>query len=277
MAGLNQSMIECEGVTIAALVETESVYEHPIYYPANMLIYVEKGNLRLNTGGNDYNIGQGEFGFVRKYTHGKYYKTVEDVENGFREYLFILDDTFIKEVIHNFTLPEDFMPCTVPMVKLKSTTFLMGLMNSISTYVTGQAKIDRNLIRIKTMEAIYAISESFPEVLHVLSEFSEPARADLVQFVEHNYTQNISLDRLAQLSGRSLSTFNREFRKEFKVSPHKWIKQKRLELAKKLLTSTSKKASDIYLDVGFEDLAHFSRSFKSYFGQNPSEIKAAIA
>lgn len=31
-------------------------------------------------------------------------------------------------------------------------------------------------------------------------------------------------------------------------------------------------ASDIYIELGFEDLAHFSRSFKKYFGKNPSEV-----
>lgn len=88
--------------------------------------------------------------------------------------------------------------------------------------------------------------------------------------------RNITLEKFAEMSGRSLSTFNRDFRKIFQMSPHKWIKQKRLELARKLLISTSKKASDVYLEVGFEDLAHFSRSFKSYFGLNPSEVKAVV-
>jgi AraC-like DNA-binding protein len=100
-------------------------------------------------------------------------------------------------------------------------------MESIKVYVTGQAQIDRKLIRLKTMEALHAISSVRPDLLHIFNEFSEPARADLVQFVENNYTYNISLDRMAEMSGRSLSTFNRDFRKAFSVSPHKWIKQNR--------------------------------------------------
>ncbi|MFA8434970.1 MAG: helix-turn-helix domain-containing protein [Marinifilaceae bacterium] len=273
MEKCKSKIIECDGITVAATVETDTPMEHPIYYPANMLIYVEQGKIRLNVDNEIYYIQEGEFALVRKYSYGTYFKTWEDSQNGFRDHIFVLDDKFIKEVISNFTLPNDYLPCTVPMVKLPQTPLLKGLMDSIITYVSGMAQIDRNLIRMKTMEAIHAITTIRPELIHVFNEFSEPARADLVLFVENNFTYNIPLNRLAEMSGRSLSTFNREFRKTFKISPHKWIRQKRLELAKKLLMHTPKTASDVYLEVGFEDLAHFSKSFKSYFGQNPSEIK----
>jgi AraC-like DNA-binding protein len=232
---------------------------------------VEKGILHLENEGEAYTINAGEYALIRKYTHGRFYKTKEGTKNGFSEHIFILEDKFVKEVIHNFTLPEDFMPCTVPVVKIPGTPLMEGLMQSIKAYVSGLAQIDRDLIRLKTMEALHGITSFKPELIHILNDFSEPARADLKQFIEHNYTINLSLDQFAEMSGRSLSTFNREFRKAYNVPPHKWIKQKRLELAKKMLIH-SRKASDVYLEVGFEDLAHFSRSFKSHFGINPSEV-----
>lgn len=265
--------IECDGLMVAATFETDKPQEHPIYYPANVLIYVEQGTLRLNIDNEIHLIKEGEIALVRKYTYGTYYKTWEDTQNGFRDHIFVLEDSFIKEVINNFPLPDGFMPCTVQTIKLPDTALLVGLMESIKTYISGLAQVDQHLIRLKTMEAIHAITSAKPDLLHVFNEFSEPARADLVPFVENNYTHNVSLEKFAEMSGRSLSTFNRDFRKTFKSSPHKWIKQKRLELAKKLLTNTNKKASDVYLEVGFEDLAHFSRSFKNHFGLNPSEIK----
>ena len=276
MENANLKIIDCDGLHVAVTLETDSCKEAPIYYPANFLIHVEQGTLKLEVDKQVFTVKEGEFCLVRKYTHGTYYKEWRDDQNGFREHIFVLQDPFIKEVINNFPLPEDFMPCTLPMIKLPKTPVLQGLMDSIDTYVTGQAQIDRQLIRLKTMEALHAITSHKPELIHIFNEFSEPERADLVQFVEHNYTQNLSLEQFAQLSGRSLSTFNREFRKIFDTSPHKWFKKKRLELAKKLLSSTPRTASDVYLEVGFEDLAHFSRSFKSHFGINPSEIKSGI-
>ncbi len=48
--------------------------------------------------------------------------------------------------------------------------------------------------------------------------------------------------------------------------------QQRLQLARKMMVQSGKKASEVYLEVGFEDLAHFSKRFKSQYGVNPSEV-----
>jgi AraC-like DNA-binding protein len=79
------------------------------------------------------------------------------------------------------------------------------------------------------------------------------------------------------LSGRSIATFHREFKRTFNTSPHQWIKERRLLKAKELLTLTNRKPSDIYIELGFEDLAHFSRSFKKHFGKNPSKVTSLVA
>ena len=57
------------------------------------------------------------------------------------------------------------------------------------------------------------------------------------------------------------------------TTPHKWILKKRLQIGYKLLVETSKNISDVSLETGFEDLAHFSKAFKKEYGQSPSEVK----
>lgn len=71
---------------------------------------------------------------------------------------------------------------------------------------------------------------------------------------------------------RSLSTFKREFKNIFNENPHKWILNKKLEDAKSLLLN-GEKASEIYLDLGFNSLQHFSKAFKERFNIN---IKVVI-
>ncbi|WP_245592363.1 helix-turn-helix domain-containing protein [Ectobacillus panaciterrae] len=68
----------------------------------------------------------------------------------------------------------------------------------------------------------------------------------------------VSLNELAYLSGRSLSTFKRDFRKIYNTSPMKWIRNRRLDKAKELLTHTSLSVSDVCFSTGFENIAHFS-------------------
>ena len=90
--------------------------------------------------------------------------------------------------------------------------------------------------------------------------------------MDHHSLSGATLEELARLSGRSLSTFYRDFKKLFHTSPHKWLLQSRLSKAKDLLLHSSKKSSEIYLDLGFKDLGHFSRTFKQEFGVPPSEV-----
>jgi AraC family transcriptional regulator, exoenzyme S synthesis regulatory protein ExsA len=48
-----------------------------------------------------------------------------------------------------------------------------------------------------------------------------------------------------------------------------------LEEAHYLINKKNKKPSDIYLDLGFEDLSHFSFAFKKLFGYPPTQLSKA--
>jgi AraC family transcriptional regulator len=61
----------------------------------------------------------------------------------------------------------------------------------------------------------------------------------------------------------------REFNKYFNVTPHKYLTQVRLQKARKLIGETDLKLADVIAEVGFEDLASFSKLFKNYFGKSP--------
>ena len=70
----------------------------------------------------------------------------------------------------------------------------------------------------------------------------------------------------------SLSTFKRHFVKEYKITPGKWLQEKKLEAAKEILEKGKLKSSDIYLDFGYNNLSNFSLAFKNKFGYSPRSI-----
>ncbi|PWT74573.1 MAG: AraC family transcriptional regulator, partial [Bacteroidetes bacterium] len=100
----------------------------------------------------------------------------------------------------------------------------------------------------------------------------EPGKIDIAEFMLKNYTFNIAIERFAYLTGRSLATFKRDFQKAFNMPPQKWLLEKRLKQAHFLIAEKNCKPSDIYLEVGFENLSHFSNSFKQHFGYSPSSV-----
>ncbi len=83
---------------------------------------------------------------------------------------------------------------------------------------------------------------------------------------------NMPLEKFAYLTGRSLTTFKRDFTKAFNHTPQRWLTQKRLELAHYQLTEKERRPVDVCYETGFENLSHFSFAFKKHFGYAPSRL-----
>ncbi|MGH1516095.1 helix-turn-helix domain-containing protein [Chryseobacterium sp. JK1] len=151
-----------------------------------------------------------------------------------------------------------------------SHPLLSSCLASLIPYFEIEGVFPENIAHLKITEAISIIREINPEIDSVLANFYEPGKVDLINFMEKNFMFNMSLERFGYLTGRSLSTFNRDFRKIFQMTPQRWLTQKRLELAYYYLSEKRKKPSDVFLEVGFEDLSHFSHAFKKQYGFAPS-------
>ncbi|WP_316825923.1 AraC family transcriptional regulator [Pedobacter miscanthi] len=124
----------------------------------------------------------------------------------------------------------------------------------------------------KIIEAIAVIRAVHPEIDGVLANFEEPGKADLIGFMEKNYMFNMTIEKFGYLTGRSLTTFKRDFKKAYKVTPRKWLTQKRLELAHFMIAREHRKPAEVLLEAGFENLSHFSYIFKKQFGYAPTEL-----
>lgn len=109
--------------------------------------------------------------------------------------------------------------------------------------------------------------QQFPD-----NDFNDPGKIDLEDFMNKNYCFNVSLERFAYLSGRSLTAFKQDFNKIFVMPPGRWLLNKRLQEAHHLITDKKRRPSAVYLELGFEDLSHFSFAFKKLFGVSPSQL-----
>jgi AraC family transcriptional regulator, exoenzyme S synthesis regulatory protein ExsA len=150
---------------------------------------------------------------------------------------------------------------------------LESCLASLMPYFDVEGEFPENLASLKITEAISILRVIDPGVDSVLANFDAPGKIDLVGFMQRNFMFNISLERLSYLTGRSLSTFNRDFKKCFNMPPQKWLTDKRLELAYYQLSENRKKPTEVYLEVGFEDLSHFSFVFKKKYGVSPNQVE----
>ncbi|CAI8812442.1 helix-turn-helix domain-containing protein [Chryseobacterium sp. IT-36CA2] len=63
-----------------------------------------------------------------------------------------------------------------------------------------------------------------------------------------------------------MSAFERDLKKIFNETPNRWLVKRRLQEVRFLIEEKKQRPSDIYIDLGFEDLSHFSFAFKKEFG-----------
>jgi AraC-like DNA-binding protein len=158
------------------------------------------------------------------------------------------------------------------VIGLKSDPLYRNYFDSLGPYVQLNGEDDAALINLKLKEAILLLLKVNPGIKDVLFDFSEPGKIDLEAFMNRNFHFNVELSRFAYLTGRSLATFKRDFEKLFHMTPSRWLQQRRLQEAHYLIREKGKTASDIYLDLGFEDLSHFSFAFKKQYGMAPTKV-----
>jgi AraC-like DNA-binding protein len=143
---------------------------------------------------------------------------------------------------------------------------------SLLPYFEMDGKFPEDIASLKITEAITILRVIDKNVDTHLANFEKPGKIDLISFMEKNYMFNVPMEKFGYLTGRSLTTFKRDFQKAYKSTPQRWLTKKRLELAHYLFTEKKKKPVEVYYEVGFENLSHFSYAFKKQFGYTPTSL-----
>ena len=221
-------------------------------------------------GYKSYQMAQGDYCIARKNHLVRYTK---HKENGlFEKIIIVFDEVFLMRFLERHPQVLGDNPNKDSFLLLKEDGLLKNYISSLEPYYNGSEQIDDFFVDIKREELLMILIKNDPRLINVLFNFGIPQKIDLEEFMNRNFRFNISLERFAFLTGRSLSTFKRDFLKTFGTTPGIWLTRKRLDEAYFLIHQQHHKPSEIYMDLGFEDLSHFSFAFKKQFGKAPSEL-----
>ena len=125
-------------------------------------------------------------------------------------------------------------------------------------------------LQLKVQEAIMCLLAIDTRFYPTLFDFNEVWKIDLMDFMEQNYTEDLTLEEFASYTGRSLATFKRDFAKISPLSPQRWITEHRLAKAKQMLLEEGVSAQEVSYMVGFKNRSHFSQAFKKQYGYAPA-------
>ena len=148
---------------------------------------------------------------------------------------------------------------------------------------------------VQSLHALYAQSPELPPPVWTLKlkewftvllaeqpvMFSELAQREtgpqrsLREFMQDHFDNPLTIRDYAYLTGRSESTFRREFKQRFGTTPRKWITRRRLEKASELLRDVRQDVNSIAYAIGYDNPSHFIQEFKKQFGRTPKQFQRA--
>jgi len=133
--------------------------------------------------------------------------------------------------------------------------------------ITNQAQLLIDELIVSLFSKIEILQ--FEKVISRGFSFNSSDRLNnLVQFMRAHSSDDISLDKLAEIAKCTSYHVIRLFRNEVGMSPHAYLIQLRLEKARQLI-SKGKSIADAALLAGFSDQSHLTRSFKKRYGLTP--------
>jgi AraC family transcriptional regulator of arabinose operon len=111
---------------------------------------------------------------------------------------------------------------------------------------------------------------------------SQPSRLDarmqsVVDFICENLSAKITLEKLAEVSGLSVSRMAHLFRAQVGTTPQRFLEQQRLDRAMQLLVFTQNSVKSIAYELGFESPFYFTLRFKRHTGYSPRSYRQRTA
>ena len=221
-----------------------------------------KTNITVRTGDFVF-VNQGGFSRIRMYPEKR---------RPFKLLCLNFTDNFLRKCLKDQTHLLGIKSRVGAFETIESNIMLEALFSSLNVYATNNSPMDMVTVDLKLRECIHILSQNNPQLLNEMLCLQIGKRVELEEFMNSNYMYNAPLVRFAELSGRSLSSFRREFVQLYGTTPNRWLIKKRLDVAYQKLTEVGCKVSDIYLELGFETLSHFSRKFKEQYGISQSKL-----
>ncbi|WP_338867836.1 AraC family transcriptional regulator [Spirosoma sp. SC4-14] len=236
----------------------------------HFFLYLINGTIDYYDGSNHHLLQAGQCSLVRKNHLVKY--TKHKANNQFEKVVVVFDESFLKAYQAKHPVLLTNYCANDAYYIIQPNELIPNFLRSLEPYYTGEGRINPTFADLKREELLLILLQSNPDLATILFDFSDPQKIDLEAYMNRNFRFNVSVERFAYLTGRSLSAFKRDFERIFHDTPSRWLVRKRLEEAYFLIGNKAEKPTDIYLDLGFEDLSHFSFAFRKQFGLSPTQL-----
>ncbi|MDO5979339.1 helix-turn-helix domain-containing protein [Flavivirga spongiicola] len=249
---------------------TNDVVKSKVNLGMNMFSFLQVGKKQVHFAGTSVAVNKDQSLLLKK---GNWLWTeLLDTDAIYYCKLLFFSEKKLKEFLEKNSKNKQIVKDEIPYFVIRNDAYIISYLNSLSTISEAPTVFMENLLSIKFEELMLYLLQKYGKKFELyLHSLVIKDTSPFKKIVENKMHSNLKLEEIAFLCNMSLSTFKRRFVSEYKMSPGKWLQDKRLQKAKETLEQGILKPSDIYLDFGYNNLSNFSIAFKNKFGFNPKE------
>ena len=193
----------------------------------------------------------------------------------YRSILFFFSNEDVLKFVRKFRLETSNSKTLYSTYSFNYDSFIKRFVDSLLDISKLSKSIQENILNSKFEEImLYLIELKGLDFLYSLLDNNDNQNQKFIQTIESNRLNKLTIKELSFLSNMSVSSFKREFEKNFHSSPSKWFQDKRLEHSAFLLKNSPKRPSDIFQEIGYENLSNFIQAFKIKFGVTPKKYQS---
>lgn len=138
-----------------------------------------------------------------------------------------------------------------------------------------ELEIHQRLLEI--MKSLYLHKKELPRTASPRPEQKTQIRLQkMLRYIQAHFSEEITLEQLAESAGISRSEAGRCFRTYYAQSPMGYVTLYRLKCAQELLAKSSLSVSEIAYRCGFKDSGYFVKVFRKHLKQTPSEYRKTL-
>lgn len=245
---------------------TNDVVNSKVNLGMNMFSFLQVGKKQVHFAGTSVAVNKDQSLLLKK---GNWLWTeLLDTDAVYNCKLFFFSEKKLKDFLEKHTDNKQILKDEIPYFVIKNDGYISSYLNSLTTIYESQTAFTENLLAVKFEELMLYLLNKYQKKfeLYLYSLIINESSA-FKKIVESKIHSNLKLEEIAFLCNMSLSTFKRHFKEEYKITPGKWLQDRRLQKAKDLLEIGNLKPSDIYLEFGYHNLSNFSIAFKKKIWQ----------
>ena len=210
---------------------TNDVVKSKVNLGMNMFSFLQVGKKQVHFAGTSVAVNKDQSLLLKK---GNWLWTeLLDTETIYYCKLFFFSEKKLKEFLEKHTENKETVKDEIPYFIIGNDAYITSYLNSLSTISKAPTVFMENLLAVKFEELMLYLINKYGDTFKLyLQSLIVKETSPFKKIVESKIHSNLKLEEIAFLCNMSLSTFKRHFIKEYKVSPGKWLQDKRLKKAK---------------------------------------------